>query len=71
MPFSKSDFYGFVPPVGLIAGVLLLSQGILGIVMLRQKDKERRKKVASVHRKLGNTIIAAVLVHRIVGYLTK
>lgn len=65
------SYYGFIPPAGLLAGLLLLTQGVLGLGLTKQKDKERRKKMASLHRKLGITIVAAVFLHRIVGYLTK
>lgn len=62
--------YGFVPPAGLVAGLLLLAQSVLGLGLTKQKDKERRKKMALLHRAMGMLIVVAVLVHRVVGSLT-
>ena len=64
-------YYGFIPPAGLVAGLLMLTQGVLGLGLTKQKDKERRKKMALLHRILGILLVTAVLVHRIIGYLTK
>lgn len=57
--------YGFVPAAGLIAGLALVTQSVLGYGLTKQKDKERRKKMALLHRVLGMTIVLAVLVHRL------
>jgi len=68
--FLQYREYGVVPIAGLIAGLLLSTQGVLGFGLTKQKDKARRKKMAQLHRTLGVLIVAAVLVHRVVGYLT-
>ena len=68
--FLQYTEYGFVPVAGLIAGLLLLTQSVLGFGLTKQKDKERRKKMALLHRALGMLIVVAVLVHRVVGTLT-
>ncbi len=57
--------YGEVPVAGLIAGLALASQSVLGFGLTKQKDKDRRKKMALLHRVLGMIIVAAVLVHRL------
>ena len=59
--------YDVVSVAGLIAFLLLAVQTVLGFGLTRQKDKERRKKLASVHRTLGILIVVAVLVHQIIG----
>ena len=68
--FLQYTEYGFVPVAGLIAGLLLLTQSVLGFGLTKQKDKERRKKMALLHRALGMLIVVAVLVHRVLGSLT-
>ena len=65
--FLQYTEYGFVPLAGLISGLLLLTQAVLGFGLTKQKDKERRKKMARLHRALGMLIVVAVLVHRVVG----
>ena len=62
MQFSR---YGVVPVAGLIAGLALAMQSVLGFGLTKQKDKEIRKKMALLHRVLGMIIVAAVLVHRL------
>lgn len=57
--------YGEIPVAGLIAGLALASQSVLGFGLTKQKDKDRRKKMALLHRVLGMVIVAAVLVHRL------
>lgn len=57
--------YRDVPVAGLIAFLLLAVQTVLGFGMTRQKDKERRKKMALLHRVLGIAIVVAVMVHRL------
>jgi len=57
--------YDDVPVAGLIAFLLLAVQTALGFGMTRQKDKERRKKMALVHRVLGIAIVVAVIFHRL------
>ncbi len=57
--------YGVIPVAGLIAGLALATQSVLGYGLTKQKNKERRKKMALLHRILGMTIIVAVLVHRL------
>ena len=57
--------YGEVPVAGLIAGLALASQSVLGFGLTKQKDKDRRKKMALLHRVLGMIIVGAVLVHRL------
>ena len=57
--------YGEVPVAGLIAGLALASQSVLGFGLTKQNDKDRRKKMAMMHRILGMIIVAAVLVHRL------
>ena len=57
--------YGIVPVAGLIAGLLLVSQSLLGFGLTKQKNDERLKKMALLHRILGVLIIVAVLVHRL------
>ena len=56
--------YSVVPVAGLIAFLLLAVQTVLGFGLTRQKDKERRKKMALVHRVLGIAIVVAVIIHR-------
>jgi len=58
--------YGYVPAAGLAAGLLLVIQTILGIGLTRQTDKNRRSKMAKMHRVLGSLLVIAALVHRIV-----
>ena len=69
--FLQYNQYDVIPVAGLIAGLLLLTQSVLGFGLTKQKDKERRKKMALLHRALGMLIVLAVLVHRIVGSLTE
>lgn len=57
--------YNVVPVAGLIAFLLLAVQTVLGFGLTRQKDKERRKKMALVHRVLGIAIVVAVIFHRL------
>ena len=57
---------GIVPIAGLIAGLLLLVQTVLGMGLSRQTDKDRRSKMANMHRILGILLVVAVLLHRIV-----
>lgn len=57
--------YGVIPVAGLIAGLALATQSVLGYGLTKQKNKERRKKMALLHRILGMTIVVAVLVHRL------
>lgn len=57
--------YGEAPVAGLIAGLALALQSVLGFGLTKQKDKDRRKKMALLHRVLGMIIVAAVLVHRL------
>ena len=57
--------FGIVPVAGLIAGLALASQSVLGFGLTKQKDKEIRKKMALLHRVLGMVIVVAVLVHRL------
>lgn len=57
--------YGVIPIPGLIAGLSLMAQSLLGLGLTKQKDKVRRKKMALMHRILGMVIVAAVLVHRL------
>lgn len=69
--FLQFRQYGYIPPAGLTAGLLLVTQAVLGLGLTKQKDKERRKKMALLHRILGILLVTAVLVHRTIGYLTK
>ena len=57
--------YNVVPVAGLIAFLLLAVQTVLGFGLTRQKDKERRKKMALLHRVLGIAIVVAVIIHRL------
>ena len=57
--------FGVVPVAGLIAGLALAVQSVLGFGLTKQKDKEIRKKMALLHRVLGMIIVVAVLVHRL------
>ena len=57
--------YGVVPVAGLIAGLALATQSVLGFGLTKQKDKEIRKKMALLHRVVGMVIVVAVLVHRL------
>jgi len=57
--------YNVVPVAGLIAFLLLAVQTVLGFGLTRQKDKERRKKMALEHRVLGIAIVVAVIFHRL------
>ena len=57
--------YNVVPVAGLIAFLLLAVQTVLGFGLTRQKDKERRKKMALEHRVLGIAIVVAVIIHRL------
>jgi len=57
---------GIVPIAGLVAGLLLLVQTVLGMGLSRQTDKDRRSKMANMHRILGILLVVAVALHRIV-----
>ena len=57
--------YGEVSVTGLIAGLALAVQAVLGFGLTRQKDKDRRKKMALLHRAWGMVIVVAVLFHRL------
>lgn len=57
--------FGVVPVAGLIAGLALAAQSVLGFGLTKQKDKEIRKKMALLHRVVGMIIVVAVLVHRL------
>ena len=59
--------FGFVPTAGLIAGLLLVVQSVLGMGLSRQTDKNRRSKMANMHRILGILLVIAVVLHRISG----
>jgi len=59
------SFFGEIPVAGLIAGLALAGQSVLGFGLTKQKDKEIRKKMALAHRVLGMVIVLAVLVHRL------
>jgi len=65
--FLQYQQYGIIPVAGLIAGLFLVIQSFLGFGLTKQKDADRRKKMALLHRTLGVLIILAVLVHRIAG----
>ncbi len=69
--FLQYRQYGVIPVAGLVAALLLLTQSVLGFGLTKQKDKERRQKMALLHRAMGMLIVVAVLVHRIVGSLTE
>jgi len=56
---------GMVPVAGLVAGLALAIQAVLSFGLTKQKDKERRKKMAQVHRIWGMFIVLAVLFHRL------
>ena len=58
--------YGYVPAAGLAAGLLLVIQTVLGIGLTMQTDKNRRSKMAKMHRVLGALLVIAALLHRIV-----
>lgn len=62
--------YDHIPAAGLVAGVLLLLQGALGFLMTKEKDKDKRKRMALGHRNMGIMLLVAILVHRIIGFLT-
>ncbi len=57
--------YSVLPVAGFIAFLLLAVQTVLGFGLTRQKDKERRKKMALGHRVLGIAIVVAVIIHRL------
>jgi O-antigen ligase len=57
--------YGEIPVAGLIAGLALAAQSVLGFGLTKQKDKEIRKKMALLHRAVGMVVVVAVLVHRL------
>ena len=59
--------YGVRPLAGWVAGLFLVMQSFLGFGLTKQKDEERLKKMAILHRILGFLIIVSVLTHRIVG----
>ncbi len=63
--FLQYSRFGIVPKAGLIAGLALAVQSVLGFGLTKQKDKEIRKKMALLHRVLGMVIFVAVLVHRL------
>lgn len=57
--------YGIVPVAGLLAGLFLVTQSLLGFALTKQKDNERLKKIALLHQTLGALIVVSVLAHRI------
>ena len=57
--------FGVVPVAGLIAGLALAVQSVLGFGLTKQKENDRRKKMALLHRGLGMIIFVAVLFHRL------
>jgi len=57
--------YNEVPVAGLIAGLALAAQSVLGYGLTKQKDNDHRKKMALAHRVLGMIIVVAVLAHRL------
>jgi len=59
--------FDMVPVAGLIAGLLLVVQSVLGMGLSRQTDKTRRSKMANMHRILGILLVIAVVLHRISG----
>ena len=63
--FLRYRQFGIVPVAGLIAGLFLVTQSLLGFGLTKQKDDERLKKMSLLHRMLGVLIIVAVLVHRL------
>lgn len=63
--FLQYRQFGIVPVAGLIAGLFLVTQSLLGFGLTKQKDDERLKKMALLHRVLGVLIIVAVLAHRL------
>ena len=60
-------YYDYVPIAGIIAGLVLVIQSVLGMGLIRQPDKTRRSKMAKLHRVLGVLLVVAVLIHRISG----
>jgi uncharacterized membrane protein len=63
--FLQYRQFGIVPVAGLIAGLFLVTQSLLGFGLTKQKDDERLKKMALLHRMLGVLIIVAVIAHRL------
>jgi hypothetical protein len=63
--FLQYRQFGIVPVAGLIAGLFLVTQSLLGFGLTKQKDDERLKKMSLLHRMLGVLIIVAVLAHRL------
>jgi len=63
--FLQYSRFGVVPAAGLIAGLALAAQSVLGFGLTKQKDEEIRKKMALAHRVVGMVIVVAVLVHRL------
>ena len=63
--FLRYRQFGIVPVAGLIAGLFLVTQSLLGFGLTKQKDDERLKKMSLLHRMLGVLIIVAVLAHRL------
>ncbi|MDD2521759.1 MAG: hypothetical protein PHW11_02910 [Anaerolineaceae bacterium] len=62
-------YYDLVPPAGVIAGTLLVTQAGLGFWLTKNKNKDRRKKLVLWHRIVGLALVVAVLAHRISGSL--
>jgi len=61
----QNSRYGVVPVAGLIAGLALAVQSVLGFGLTKQKDGDRLQKMALLHRVVGMVIVVAVLVHRL------
>lgn len=61
--YDSIDSVVFV--AGLTGFLLLAVQTVLGFGLTRQKDKERRKKMAQVHRVLGFAMFIAVIIHQL------
>lgn len=57
--------FSFIPIPGVVAAVLLLAQAGLGFALHRQGDKDKRSKLARVHRILGLVLVVAALSHRL------
>jgi heme A synthase len=59
------SYYKEIPVAGLIAGLALAAQSVLGYGLTKQKDNDHGKKMALAHRVLGMIIVVAVLAHRL------
>jgi len=58
--------FGFLPVAGLVAGLLMILQGVIGFALKAQKGQAARTQLRFAHLMLGFILVVAVLAHRLI-----